>query len=48
MPLSRESSALLKSIQEYSQAQDFIISAPRNGEMFSDMLLTTIFKHMHK
>ncbi|WP_284085061.1 tyrosine-type recombinase/integrase [Acinetobacter haemolyticus] len=48
VPLSQESIALLKSIQEYTQPQDFIFPAPRSGAMLSDMSLTTLIKRMHK
>ncbi|WP_374663537.1 tyrosine-type recombinase/integrase [Acinetobacter sp.] len=48
VPLSLEAINLLKSIQEYTQPQDFIFPAPRNGQMLSDMSLTTLIKHMHE
>lgn len=37
VPLSQQAINLLKSIQAYTQAQDFIFPAPRNGQMLSDM-----------
>lgn len=48
VPLSLEAIALLKLIQEYTQPQDFIFPAPRNGQMLSDMSLTTLIKRMHE
>jgi integrase len=48
VPLSHESIILLRSIQHYSQPQDFIFPAPRNGKMLSDMSLTTLIKRMHE
>ena len=48
MPLSQEAISLLESIQEYTQPQDFIFPAPRNGRMLSDMSLTTVIKRMHE
>ncbi|MBK5652645.1 MAG: integrase arm-type DNA-binding domain-containing protein, partial [Rhizobium sp.] len=47
VPLSKEAINLLESIREYTQLQDFIFPAPRNGEMLSDMSLTTLIKRMH-
>jgi integrase len=48
VPLSQEAISLLKSIQHYTQAQEFIFPAPRSGEMLSDMSLTTLIKRMHE
>ena len=48
VPLSQEAINLLESIQEYTQPQDFIFPAPRNGGMLSDMSLTTLIKRMHE
>jgi integrase len=48
VPLSQEAITLLESIQDHTQAQDFIFPAPRNGEMLSDMSLTTLIKRMHE
>ncbi|WP_288384775.1 integrase arm-type DNA-binding domain-containing protein, partial [uncultured Acinetobacter sp.] len=48
VPLSQEAINLLKSIQAYTQPQDFIFPAPRTGEMLSDMSLTTLIKRMHE
>ena len=48
VPLSQEAIVLLESIQEYTQPQDFIFPAPRNGGMLSDMSLTTLIKRMHE
>lgn len=48
VPLSQEAVNLLKSIQEYTQPQDFIFPAPRNGAMLSDMSLTILIKRMHE
>ncbi|KXO80531.1 integrase [Acinetobacter venetianus] len=48
VPLSRELIALLESIQDHTQAQDFIFPAPRTGGMLSDMSLTTLIKRMHE
>jgi integrase len=48
VPLSKEAMNLLKSIQEYTQPQDFIFPTPRSGEMLSDMSLTTWIKRMHE
>jgi integrase len=39
VPLSQEAINLLESIQDHTQAQDFIFPAPRTGEMLSDMSL---------
>lgn len=47
VPLSKEAINLLESIQAYTQLQDFIFPAPRNGQMLSDMSLTTLIKRMH-
>ena len=47
VPLSQEAIALLELIQEYTQPQDFIFTAPRGG-MLSDMSLTTLIKRMHE
>ena len=47
VPLSQEAISLLKSIQEYTQPQSFIFPAPRNGQILSDMSLTTLIKRMH-
>lgn len=48
VPLSEEAISLLESIQSYTQPQDFIFPAPRNGAMLSDMSLTTLIKRMHE
>ena len=48
VPLSHQAISLLKSIQEYTQSQDFIFPAPRKGKMLSDMSLTTLIKRMHQ
>ena len=48
VPLSQQAISLLKSIQAYTQPQDFIFPAPRNGQMLSDMSLTTLIKRMHE
>ena len=48
VPLSQESIALLESIQDHTQPQDFIFPTPRSGEMLSDMSLTTLIKRMHE
>lgn len=48
VPLSPEAITLLESIQEYTQPQDFIFPAPRNGTKLSDMSLTTLIKRMHE
>lgn len=48
VPLSKEAINLLESIQAYTQLQDFIFPAPRNGQMLSDMSLTTLIKRMHE
>ena len=48
VPLSQEAITLLESIQEHTQLQDFIFTAPRTGEMLSDMSLTTLIKRMHE
>lgn len=48
VPLSQEAISLLESIQEYTQLNDFIFPAPRNGAMLSDMSLTTLIKRMHE
>jgi integrase len=48
VPLSQEAITLLESIQDHTQAQDFIFPAPRTGEMLSDMSLTTLIKRMHE
>lgn len=48
VPLSLEAINLLKLIQKHTQPQDFIFPAPRNGQMLSDMSLTTLIKRMHE
>ena len=48
VPLSNEALTLLESIKPYTQLQDFIFPAPRNGSMLSDMSLTTLIKRMHE
>lgn len=48
VPLSQESIALLKSVKDHTQPQDFIFPAPRSGDMLSDMSLTTLIKRMHE
>lgn len=48
VPLSQEAINLLESIQLHAQLQDFIFPAPRNGQMLSDMSLTTLIKRMHE
>ena len=48
VPLSQQAINLLESIQDHTQAQDFIFPAPRTGEMLSDMSLTTLIKRMHE
>ena len=48
VPLSEQTIGLLESIQQYTQADDFIFPAPRNGGMLSDMSLTTLIKRMHE
>lgn len=48
VPLSKEALNLLESIQNHTQTQDFIFPAPRNGQMLSDMSLTTLIKRMHE
>lgn len=48
VPLSQEAIHLLKSIQEYTQPQEYIFPAPRSGEMLSDMFLTTLIKRMYE
>lgn len=48
VPLSQEAIALLESIKLYTQLQDFIFPAPRNGSMLSDISLTTLIKRMHE
>ncbi|MFX6080278.1 tyrosine-type recombinase/integrase [Acinetobacter baumannii] len=48
VPLSEEAMSLLESIQPYTQPQDFIFPAPRNGAMLSDMSLATLIKRMHE
>lgn len=48
VPLSNKALTLLESIKPYTQLQDFIFPAPRNGSMLSDMSLTTLIKRMHE
>ena len=48
VPLSQEAITLPKSVQDFSKPQDFIFPAPRNGEMLSDMSLTTLIKRIHE
>ena len=48
VPLSQQAINLLESIQPYTQLHDFILPAPRSGEMLSDMSLTTLIKRMHE
>lgn len=48
VPLSQQAINLLESIQDHTQAQDFIFPAQRTGEMLSDMSLTTLIKRMHE
>lgn len=48
VPLSKQAITLLESIHKFTQLQDFIFPAPRNGQMLSDMSLTTLIKRMHE
>lgn len=48
VPLSNEALTLLESIKPYTQLQDFIFPAPRNGSILSDMSLITLIKRMHE
>ena len=48
VPLSKPAIELLKSIQADTQSQGYIFPAPRNGQMLSDMSLTTLIKRMHE
>lgn len=38
----------MKSIQADTQSQGYIFPAPRNGQMLSDMSLTTLIKRIHE